>query len=121
MKRTATFLMLAALACALAAVIVGCRGAGLVTPAQQLAASCAASAAALKTLTIANDAGKLSAATQTSVLHAIGYINPVCTAPEPPTLDSIRAEAFRRAILLLEQEAVKYSEPHVSDLIGDTP
>lgn len=82
----------------------GCSG--LTTHEQQLAAGCASSSAALKALTVANDAGKLTPAQQTQIISAAGYIEPVCSADTPPTLDSVKLEAFARAIALLQAQAV---------------
>ena len=87
--------------------VAACDRLGLNTQSQQIAASCAVSAAALKTLTQANDAGKLTPEQAANILHAVGYITPVCSAPEAPTLDTIRLRAFESAIQFLQSEAAK--------------
>lgn len=93
------------LACLLALALVACQSVGLTTTEQQIAAGCATASASLKALTVANDAGKLTADQQRSILSAAGYISPICSAPTPPTLDSLKLEAFTRAIVLLQAQA----------------
>lgn len=100
MKRFLIFV----LACLLAAC------AGLDTRTQQIAAGCATASAALRALTIANDEGKLSTEQQGQILSAAGFITPICAATTPPTLDSVKLEAFNRAILLLQQQAIGLGE-----------
>jgi hypothetical protein len=96
-----------------AAALVACGSVGTSTPQQQVASGCAASSAAIKALTIANDAGKLDAAQQSAILTAIGVIEPVCSAEVAPTLDTVKLAAFVQAIALLQAHAAK--------LEGNTP
>jgi len=91
------------LALALAATIPGC--ASLDTPTKKIEAACLGSATAIKVLTAANDAGKLSADQQASVRKALDIIQPVCTAASPPSLDAIKQAAFADAIARLEAYA----------------
>lgn len=72
--------------------------------------SCAAAAAALETLTEANDQGKLSPDAQAKVLDAAERVEPVCSADEKPTLDSVKAEAINQAVAALLELAAKYKE-----------
>lgn len=99
MIRALTFLALLTLS--------ACQSMGFDTPSQQIAAGCATASATLKTLTLANQAGELTYDQQSAVLNAVGYITPICSAPEPPTLDTLKLEAFTRAIAILQSEAAK--------------
>jgi hypothetical protein len=108
MKKIGLFLALA-----LAMVLSACNGAstGPLNDEQLRAVEigCASASAALKTLAIANDAGKLTPATQTAVLSAAGRVAPICGAPEPPTLDSLQQQAFQQAVGVLVARAAESS------------
>lgn len=88
--------------------LAGCQAGGTLSNSQsnQIETACAASSAALKVLTVANDAKKLSAETQANVLKAAMTIQPVCGSPTPPTLDSLKLQAFMQAAALLGVQAV---------------
>jgi hypothetical protein len=73
--------------------------------AAQVETACATASAAVKALTVANNAGKLSPAQQTQILSAIGEVDPVCASPNPPTLDSLKMQAFLRGVSLLSAQA----------------
>lgn len=103
------FIVIAGLFAALSA----CGSVGTSSPQQQVAAGCASSSAAIKALTIANDAGKLDAAQQTAILTAIGAVEPVCSAEVAPNLDAVKLAAFVQAITLLQN--------HAARLQGTTP
>lgn len=83
------------------------------TPTQQIATGCASASAALKGLTVANIAGKLSEDQQTQVLAAANLVNPICASPTPPTLDTVKLAAFLHAITILQTqaEAIKGATP----------
>lgn len=100
--------MFAGLALALAA----CGGVATTssTPQQQVAAGCATAAAAIKSLTLANQFGKLSDDQQDAVLRAIGVTNPICAAPHPPTLDALKLLAFQQAIAILAAQAAELEQ-----------
>jgi hypothetical protein len=74
---------------------------------QQVATGCATASAAIKSLTLANQFGKLSDDQQDKVLQAISVTNPVCAAPTPPTLDALKLLAFQQAIARLAAEAAE--------------
>ncbi len=97
------------LLCLITLALAACQSVGQTktTPEQQVAAGCATASASMRVLTLANDAGKLSADQQRSILSAAGYISPICAAEEPPTLDSLKLEAFTRAIVLLQAQAAR--------------
>lgn len=77
------------------------------TQTQNIEVACASASTALKVLTVANDAGKLTQAQQTQVISAAGEITPICTADNPPTLDSVKLQAFTRAVTILQSQAAK--------------
>jgi hypothetical protein len=95
--------MFLALLVALVVMLPGC--AGLTTQTQKIEAACTGSSTAIKVLTAANDAGKLSPAQQAEIKTAIDTISPICNADNPPTLDSVKQQAFEDAIALLEAKA----------------
>lgn len=72
--------------------------------------TCAAAAAALETLTVATDEGKLSADAQAKVLSIAERIEPVCAADEKPTLDSVKREAVNQAVAELLRLAAEYDK-----------
>lgn len=80
---------------------------GLDTREKQLPAGCAIASAAVQTLALANEAGKLTSQQQTNIIMAIGYIDPICGADAPPTMDSLKYEALTRAIIMLQAEVAK--------------
>lgn len=92
---------------ALAFALVGCQAGSVSTDIQKIETACVASSAAIKVLTEADRADKLSAAQEEQVLHAISLINPICTPPDPQTLDSVKQQAFLDAVALLEARAAK--------------
>jgi hypothetical protein len=94
-----------ALAILLTACLTACQGNQVSTGTQQIEQGCTAASAAIKVLTVANDKGKLSAAQQRATLTAIGLIDPVCASPTPPTLDTVKQQAFLQAIAALESNA----------------
>jgi hypothetical protein len=86
----------------------GCSGiGGTTTETQQIATACASASAALRVLTVANDAGKLDADAQKAVITAIGITNPICAADTPPTMDTVKLQAFTQAIALLQAQALR--------------
>jgi uncharacterized protein YceK len=90
--------------------LTACSGcSGIQTHNQQVATGCATASAAIRTLTVANEAGKLSAEQQQAVLSAIGHIEPICSADSPPTMDQLKLEAFTQAIAILQAQAVRIS------------
>lgn len=98
------------LAIAGAVALASCANLGIQTEAQKIAASCATASASIKVLTAANELGHLSSDAQSSVRAAIVVIEPICTSPEPPTLDDIKRQAFLMAITALQIAAVKAQE-----------
>jgi hypothetical protein len=92
---------------ALLFLLAGCTTTGDLTASQlrTIETGCASASAALKVLTVANDAGKLSAETPRQVLSAAGTIAPICGADEPPTLTSLQMQAFTHAVALLGAHA----------------
>lgn len=72
---------------------------------QQIEMSCAASTTAIKALTAANVAGKLTLPQQKSVQQAIHTVAPICNAPTPPTLNDIEMQALVQAVVLLQTRA----------------
>lgn len=88
-----------------ALMLSACTSMGFKTESQRIAASCAIATATLEVLTVANQEGKLSPSQQTQILNAVGLITPICTAPEPPTLDDVKLSAFTQAIAILQTRA----------------
>lgn len=72
---------------------------------KQVEYSCVGASTALKTLKVANDAGKLSEATQKQIIDAAATIAPICGAPEAPSLDSLELAAFNAAVGKLQLAA----------------
>lgn len=70
----------------------------LPTHTQQEAAVCVSYSAALKVLTVANQAGKLSVSEQAQVTEANTLVSPVCLAETPPTLDDLKQAAVAAAV-----------------------
>lgn len=68
----------------------------------QIERGCVIASAAIKALTVANNAGNLSPAQQDRVLRAIGLIDPICKSPAPPTLDASGQSAFLAAVHALQ-------------------
>lgn len=83
----------------------GCNSLSLESDTQKIEAGCASASAALKTLTAAQIAGKLDPAKAERISQAAHIIEPVCTAPEPPTMDSMKRAAFDQAIAELVKQA----------------
>lgn len=73
--------------------------------------SCASASAALKVLTEANKAGKLSVETQQQVLDAATILVPVCGSTEPLPADSLAIAALREAVTLLTKKASEVRSP----------
>ena len=87
--------------------LTACQGNQVSTGTQTIEEGCVASSAAIKVLTAANHAGKLSVAQQDGVLRAIGLITPVCSGPAVPTLDSAGQAAFLAAVRAIESNAAR--------------
>lgn len=104
------FIVIAGLLLALSA-CGGCSGVATTsTSQQQVATGCATASAAIKSLTLANQFGKLSDDQQDAVLRAIGVTNPICAAPNPPTLDALKLLAFQQAIAILTAQAAELEQ-----------
>jgi len=76
-----------------------------------IATSCATASAALFVLTDANKAGKLSAEVQVQIAEGAALVVPICSAPEPPTLDSVQMYAFTQAVALLAAKSAEARSP----------
>ena len=87
----------------LALVLSGC--ATNPTQTQTIATGCASASAALRVLTVANDAGKLSLDQQAKILESAQYITPICTAEVAPTLDAQGLISFAAAVAQLQEAA----------------
>lgn len=85
-------------------VVAGC--ATMTTNTQKIETACVSATAAIETLTVANNAGKLSEDQQKQVMNAIGYVSPICSAPTVPTLDDIKEQTFLGAVSLLQSTAL---------------
>lgn len=110
MKKSTVLMFALLLACVFA--ISGCESSGdaAADQAQQtetIATTCASASAALKVLTVANDAGKLSEDVQYKVGVAALRIQPICGSPNPPTLDAVLLEAFKANAATLAAEAAR--------------
>lgn len=68
---------------------------------------CASATAALQTLTIANEHGKLTPAEFRAIGHAGDALLPVCGANAHPTADSLKGDVFHAAVIYLALEAGK--------------
>jgi hypothetical protein len=92
--------------------LAGCAGTGGArTQEQQVALACASATAAVRTVTLAIQFGKLSDEQIGKAATAIAIYEPICTAPTPPTLDSLKLAAFVQAIALLQAQAAELQEP----------
>jgi hypothetical protein len=67
--------------------------------------ACASATAALKTVIVLND--KLSAGTRASVTKAVAIVNPICSQPNIPTLDSTARTALDGALSQLTLAAAE--------------
>lgn len=70
--------------------------------------TCASSAAALKTLTVARQAGALSPTDIATVNGAVAVVSPVCDAPVKPDSTSAAFTAATAAVAQLQALAAKY-------------
>mgnify|MGYP003385034856 CR=1 FL=1 len=85
---------------AMVVTVAGCKvGEG----AEQVATACASASAAIKVLTVANQAGKLSVEQQRYVVQTIGVIDPVCSRKTQPSLSDVQREAFLQAVTYLQE------------------
>jgi hypothetical protein len=78
---------------------------GLTTDTQKIEASCASVSSALQVLAVASERGQLPADVAQQVVKATAVTNPVCTADEIPTLDSVKYRAFQQAVGVLQAKA----------------
>lgn len=106
-QRLCAVLFFVAFAGFLGAYITGCAIAGT-TPAQDIAATCAAGSASVKVLTQAEAAGYLSAAESTKVEQALAVVTPLCTGPTPPNPSQAEAAALAGAMVTLTTISSKY-------------
>jgi hypothetical protein len=74
-----------------------------------IATACATSSAAIKTLTIAKQAGMLSAADQDALNTAVATLAPVCSAPSEPTVTDATLLAVDGAAASLSTAAAHYA------------
>lgn len=88
-----------------------CASMGFNTDLQKIEASCATASGAMKILATNDNLHKLPAATQDAVIKAVGVISPTCTQNDPPTLDSIKYQAFQQAIAVLTGAQAKVAAP----------
>lgn len=102
MKLSAVLLMFA-LSLALAVLLTACN--------PPFATVCASASAAIKTITIADKAGKISPADEAKVTQAITVVAPICEAPTEPTLSDAERSAFEQAMFLLTKMQTKYIAP----------
>jgi hypothetical protein len=84
------------IALALALSLTSC--AGLKTRSQQLEASCAVALSANNAIAAGVRYGQVSSAQQDAAIAANEYIEPVCSNPNAPTVDSVKKAAFDRAL-----------------------
>ena len=79
------------------------------TPSQDVAYSCIGMTGTLRVLTLARAQGKLSDSTVSDVNKAIAIVDPYCSSPNPPTMDSVTLTAFdqARTLLLSKLDQVK--------------
>jgi hypothetical protein len=92
------FMLIALLAVFCTAGFTSCSSMGINTDLQKIEASCASASASIKVLSAAASAGQLSPAQMSGVIAGAETIEPVCSAKDPPTLDSVKYEAFRQAV-----------------------
>jgi len=95
------FMMLAALI-TLTSAFGACSSMGTQSDTQKVEAACVSATSAIQALTVANEQGKLSASAKASVSQAVSVVTPICTAPEPPTMDSLKMSAFDSAVAVLK-------------------
>lgn len=94
--------LIAGLALALAA----CGSVGTTTTAeQQIAGGCLTLATAVRTITLADQFGKVTEDQRAAVRTARGIADPICRAPQAPTVDALKLQAFLQAIAILQAHA----------------
>lgn len=71
---------------------------------QNLAATCASASAAIKTLTVAKQEGKISESADLDIKVAIRKVKYVCGAPEAPTAEDVKWLAFDEAVAILRDK-----------------
>lgn len=79
--------------------------------AQYVSLACASSSAAMKVVTVAINADKLSKEQRDIVGEAADRIAPICGSPTPPTLTSLQEEAFSQAVAVIAVQAAKHRSP----------
>lgn len=107
--RLLTWLSWAALVSVTAiAAACGTVGAASASTAQQIATACAGGSATVKALTVAKQAGYLSAADDQAIETALTVVKPLCTGTAPPTATDAELATLTGALSTLSALQVKY-------------
>lgn len=104
------FLMLTIVACLMIGSFSGCStlSSALQSPTQTIEVTCTAVGAAVQTLAVAKQEGRVNAATEKTVDGLIQVTEPICTAPVPPTLSDAEKTLFINAATQLANLASTY-------------
>lgn len=94
---------------ALGLLLAGCRDD--TTTAQKIALGCSSAAAAIRVLTVADNADLLSDDSRSAVVQAITITDPVCRRPTPPSLTDVELAAFIGAARALQDAAATAPQP----------
>lgn len=94
--------------------VAGCASIGGQTNTQTISTSCATASAAVKSLTVVQQAGLVSHTDDQGIEAALGIINPICEAPVQPTYSSAEVSAVSAAL----QELVTYQSKYHATSTG---
>ncbi len=88
--------------------LVACASVNTVTPQQTVATACATASAAVKSLTVVEQAGALTVSDVQNVNNALAVVNTICEAPTEPTYTQATVDALTGATAQLVQLQTKY-------------
>jgi hypothetical protein len=78
------------------------------TQLQKIELGCTSASTAIKALTVARRAGKLTPLQVGKVTQAGVFLAPICMAESPPTLNFLQEAAFEEAVKMLVAEGSRY-------------
>lgn len=90
------------------AIAEACGTVGTASASQRVETACAGGSAAIKTLTVAKQAGYLSVSDTQAVTSALVVVKPLCTGATPPTVTDVQYTALTGALATLTALQSKY-------------
>jgi hypothetical protein len=93
----------------LCAVVAACSTLTSTTPSTSVAESCATASAAIKTVTVVQQAGKLSTADVATVNQALTVVNPICESTTQPSNSTVASAALVAAVAELTTLQTHYA------------